>query len=68
MESIILDVNSGMVEFCLAAVPPADPFPEYAEWRRLFRWQTLVPVLGLAALAGGAWLVGRALRGRRPGA
>jgi murein tripeptide amidase MpaA len=69
MESIILDVNAGMLEFCLAAVPPADPFPEYSEWRRLFRWQTLVPVLGLAALAGGAWLAGRALAAaRRPGA
>jgi zinc carboxypeptidase len=68
MERIILDVNAGMVEFCLAAVPVADPFPHYAEWRRLWRWQTLVPVLGLAAVVGGIRILDRVVRGRRPGA
>jgi len=63
MEQIILDVNAGMVEFCLAAVPAVDPIPHYAEWRRLWRWETLVPALSLAAVVGGI-LLGRALRDR----
>jgi len=67
MEQIIFDVNAGMVEFCLAAVPLADPVPYYAEWRRLLRWQTLVPVLGVAVVVGGIRILGRILRGGRPG-
>lgn len=67
MEQIILDVNAGMVEFCLAAVPLPDPFPSCAEWRRLGRWQTLVPVLDLAAAIGGFRILDRVVRGRRAG-
>jgi hypothetical protein len=67
MEPIILDVNAGMVEFCLAAIPPRDRFPYYAEWRRLWRWQTLVPALGLAAVIGVIRVLERLVRGSRPG-
>jgi hypothetical protein len=59
MENIILDVNAGMLEFCLAAIPPRQLFPEYAEFRRLFRWQTLLPIAGVLVLAGGLRLLGR---------
>jgi murein tripeptide amidase MpaA len=62
MEQIILDVNAGMLEFCLAAIPVHSPFPEYAEYRRLWRWQTLVPVAGVLALVSGLRLLGRRLR------
>jgi murein tripeptide amidase MpaA len=62
MERIILDVNAGMVEFCLAAIPSRPRFPQYAEFRRLFRWQTLLPVAGVLAVLGALRLLGR--RGR----
>ena len=67
MEQIILDVNAGMIEFCRAAVPLADPLPHFVEWRRRWRWQIVVPVLGLAALVGGIAVLDRVVRGRRPG-
>ena len=67
MERIILDVNAGMLEFCLAAVPPPSLFPDYAEWRRLWRWQTLLPALGLAAVAvGGIRVLQRLIGGGQP--
>jgi hypothetical protein len=62
MERIILDVNAGMVEFCLAAIPPRQRFPHYAEFRRLFRWQTLLPVAGVLAVLGALRLLGRGRR------
>lgn len=65
MEQIILDVNAGMVEFCLAAVPPRSRLPYYAEFRRLWRWQTLVPIAGLVALVGGLRVLGGRGRGSR---
>ena len=63
MERIILDVNAGMLEFCLAAIPPRWVFPRYAEFRRLFRWQTLLPIAGVLAVLGVRRLLGRGGRG-----
>ena len=64
MERIILDVNAGMLEFCLAAIPPPSLFPKYAEWRRLWRWQTLLPALGLVAVVvGGIRVLARFIGG-----
>ena len=65
MERIILDVNAGMVEFCLAAIPVRWRFPRFAEWRRLWRWQILVPIAGLTAILGALGLFGGRGRGAR---
>jgi murein tripeptide amidase MpaA len=46
MEQIVAEIDAGMVEFCLAAVPRFVP-PWYVEFRRLWPWQIWDPLARL---------------------
>jgi murein tripeptide amidase MpaA len=47
MEQIVAEIDAGMVEFCLAAVPRFVP-PWYVAFRRLWPWEIWDPLVRLA--------------------
>lgn len=66
MDQIILDVNAGMVEFCLGLARAAAPvWPDGRQSRRLFPWEIWGPMAGAAAVVLGAVQAIRAIARRR---
>jgi hypothetical protein len=47
MEQIVSEIDAGMIEFCLAALPTWTP-PWEAAYRHLFPWQIWDPMVQIA--------------------